>query len=127
MLLCSSDMKTKTLVSEDGLRTVYTYDDSGNQIRMTDYDLDARVTCDCFYQNNEAGDVIGWQVFNGAEEMLCRFEVDYDPQGLESEHREYGASGQLVRRELYFYDLEGRKIEERHYDGEGNLLREPAA
>lgn len=114
--------KTKTLVSEDGSSTVYTFDDAGNQIRMTDYDLDGHVTCDCSYQYNESGNVIGWQVFNGSGEMICRFEVDYDSQFLESELREYGADRQLARRELYFYDIEGRKIVEQQYDAGGNLL-----
>jgi hypothetical protein len=112
-------METKTFVSDDGTRSVYIYDDSGNHIRTTDYDADGRVIWDCLYQLNESGVAVGWQVFRGSGEMYCRFEVDYDSQLRQSENREYDGKDQLVRRLLYFYDDRNRTVEEHHYDSQG--------
>ena len=119
-------MRTETIFSERGTRTVYTYDDAGHQIRMTDYDPDGVVTCDCLYRNNDEGDVLGWKVLDGVGGLICCFEVDYDPQGMKSEEREYDAGGALVRRVQYVYDSDGLVIEERNLDAEGNPLSESA-
>jgi len=120
-------MKTKTIYSEGGTRTLYTYDDAGHQIRMTDYDADGRVTSDCLYRNNDEGDVLGWEVLDGAGGLICRFEVDYNPQGLASEEREYDAGGSLVMRTQYDYDSDGRISGERDLDAEGHPISESAA
>jgi hypothetical protein len=114
-------METKTFVSDDGTRTVDIYDDSGNHIRTTDYDADGGVIWDCLYELNESGSAIGWRVFRGSGEMDRRFEVDYDSEGRQSEHREYDGNGGLIRRVLYFYDARNGAVEEHHYDSQGVL------
>lgn len=119
-------MRTETLVSGDGTRTVYTYDDAGHQTRMTDYGPDGRIKCDCLYRLSGEGDVLGWEVLDGEGSLIRRFEVDYNPQGLESEEREYDAAGALVSRVQYLYDAGGLRVGERHLDAEGNQLGETA-
>jgi antitoxin component YwqK of YwqJK toxin-antitoxin module len=109
-------MRKETVAPNDGTRTVYTYDDAGNQIRMTDYAPNGQVICDCFYQNNASGKVVAWKVFDGAGVMLRRFEVDYDAQGLEAECREFDSGGNLLRRTLAFYDSVGHRLGEQFDD-----------
>lgn len=117
-------MKTEVSEFEDGSRTIYVYDDDGNQIRTTDYDPEGTLKHDIHYENNESGDVTGWKVYNGSGEALYRFEVDYTPSGLESEFREYGGDDTLSGREVYEYDESGRHVSSKFYDAEGNLLTE---
>ena len=118
-------MSTNTEVWDDNSRTVYTYDENGNQTRMTDYESSGRVTSDCFYQNNDRGQVVGWRVFDGSEQLIRRFEVDYDLSGREEESREFDGNGTLIRRERHIYDSLDRETEVQHYDSQG-ILRSKA-
>jgi antitoxin component YwqK of YwqJK toxin-antitoxin module len=121
-------MKTEVSEFDDGSRTIYTYDDDGNQLRTTDYDPEGSMTCDIHYENNESGDVTCWKVYrNGSSEVFRRFEVDYDSDGFESEVREYGEGGALLTRETPAYDESGRRTGSKTFDAEGNLLLEESS
>ena len=92
---------------------------------MTDYDLSGQSTLDCFYENNERGQAVGWRVIDGAGQLIRRFEVDYDLPFRQEQSREFDGSGNLIRCERRIYDSEDRETEVEHYDSQG-ILRSKA-
>ena len=114
-------MRTKEVVSSDGDRTVYIYNDAGLQLRTTDYDANGNVVFDIHYKINPLEQFVGWKVFDANGSVVKRFEVDYDTLGLEIERRQYGSDDKLERRVKYLYDDDNELIEEHHIDPAGQL------
>ena len=114
-------MRTREVVSSDGDRTVYIYNDGGLQLRTTDYDENGNVLFDIHYESNALQQIVGWKVFDANGSVVKRFEVDYDSHGLKIEHRRYGSDDKLERREKYLYDDDNQLIEEQQIDPTGQL------
>ena len=114
-------MRTEEIVLPDGYKSVLTYDDAGLQVRTTDYDAEGNICLDIHYDFDQRQRVVGWKVFDSAQNTLKRFEVDYSPEGLETETRQYGDNGKLERRERYLYDSNNVLAEEQHFDAIGVL------
>lgn len=113
-------MRTEEVVLEDGYKSVVTYNDLGLQIRTTDYDAAGNISLDIHYNLDDLQRVVGWTIYDSAQKTLKRFEVDYSPEGLEIETRQFGGDGELERRERYLYENDQR-AEEQHFDASGTL------
>ena len=114
-------MRTEEVVSTEGDKTVYTYNDAGCTVRTTDYDASGNIVCDIHYDIDGLQHIVGWKVLDANANILKRFEVDYDSKGLEIEHRQYGNDDKLERQEKYLYDDNNQRVEEQHYDAAGTL------
>lgn len=109
-------MRTEEILLDDGYRSIYFYDDAGVHRRTTDYDSSGNVTFDIHYEIDELKRVIGWRVFDSSGNRLKIFEVDYGSHGLETERREYGASGELDSVHRLIYNKNDLLIEEQTLD-----------
>jgi hypothetical protein len=114
-------MRTEEAVFANGEKTVHTYNDAGVQIRTVDYDGDGNIRFDIQYDVDPLQRVVGWKVLDGNGNTVKRFEVDFDSQGLEIEHRQYGSRDELERRERDLYDDDDQRVEEQHFDAAGIL------
>ena len=114
-------MRTEEAVFANVEKTVHTYNDAGVQIRTVDYDADGNIRFDIQYDVDPLQRVVGWKVLDGNGNTIKRFEVDFDSQGLEIEHRQYGSRDELERRERYLYDDDYQRVEEQHFDAAGTL------
>lgn len=114
-------MRTEEVVLEDGYKNVVTYNDLGLMVRQSDYDADGNMCLDIHYDLDDVQRVVGWTIFDHAKKILKRFEVDYSPENLEIETRQYGSDGELERLERYLYDENNLQSEEQHFDASGIL------
>jgi YD repeat-containing protein len=115
-----SGMKTRTTSNEDGSKTVYVYNAHEHHVRTTDYDANGRITCDIYYDTDEEGQSIGWQVYKDDGTLRYRFEIERDAEGYETT-RQYTADGTLELITVETRDGDGNLVY-RNYDANGQLI-----
>ena len=114
-------MRTEEVVFEDGDKTVHTFNDAGLCVRTTDYEADGSIRFDIQYEVDQHQRIVGWNVFDSQENIVKRFEVDFDSRDLEIEKRQYNGDGKLERQQRFIYDDDNRRLEEQHFDATGTL------
>lgn len=89
-------LRTKTVSDGDG-KSVITYNDAGQEIKVADYDAKGQAVAEVRYEYGQDGNLIGWRLYfvhGDRLQLMKRFERHYQENGM-AEDRQFDARGKL--------------------------------
>ena len=74
---------------DDNSSTKYHYSDTGELLRLEDFDRDGQLTLTVDYRYDERGNNVERIIRNAQGKLVRRLEFDFDAEGNEVVHREF--------------------------------------
>jgi hypothetical protein len=115
-------VRVKTILHQDGTRTVSRTDPSTGEAEETTYDGAGKTLRRIVFRLNAEGKPENGTVYDRNGKPVLVISRRFDIEGRVSEQTESAPTGAVKRRLVFAYDSQGRIVRVDTYDADGNLI-----